>query len=186
MIHLICPLFRGKGPLLGRKGQHRAQMLAESWLSLLFGKNHPKKNCEFHVHLDFRSWITPPDILNQATGQDSWQMVLRWAENMKNGGNEIRIRIFGGNMKNGWNEIQIRIFPTSMIAVGAPCCQMIVSVLNCNQLHHTSPYSLPSTLFFLTSINYTTYISLYRNQLNHTSFFILFSLHSHQLHYTYM
>ena len=56
-----------------------------------------------------------------------------------------------------------------MIAVGAPCCQMIVSVLNCNQLHHTSPYSLPSTLFFLTSINYTTYVSFYRNQLHHTS-----------------
>ena len=57
------------------------------------------------VHLDFRRWIAPLDILNQATGQDSWQMVSRWAENMKNGGNEIRIRIFGGNMKNGWNEI---------------------------------------------------------------------------------
>ena len=106
-------------------------LIQDHWLSL-FGKNR-----EFHVHLDFRRWIAPPDILNQATRQDSWQMVLRWAENMKNGGNEIRIRIFGGNMKNGWNEIQIRIFPPTTAAVAARC-QMIVSVLNCNQLRHTS------------------------------------------------
>ena len=126
-------------------------MSDDHWLSL-FGKKHPRKNQEFHVHLDFRRWIAPPDILNQATGRDSWQMVLRWAENMKNGGNEIRIRIFGGNMKNGWNEIQIRIFPPTIIAVVvvAARCQMIVSVLNCNQLHHTSQ-SLPSTLFSTTS-----------------------------------
>ena len=41
-------------------------------------------------------------------------------------------------------------FPPTAIAVSARC-QMIVSVLNCNQLHHTS-HSLPSTLFFINYI----------------------------------
>ena len=137
-------------------------------------KNIQGKNQEFHVHLDFRRWIAPPDILNQATGRDSWQMVLRWAENMKNGGNEIRIRIFGGNMKNGWNEIQIRIFPPTIIAVVvvAARCQVFrcLTAINyiihpsrflphCFQLHHTSSCFSSSTI---------NYISLYCNQLHHT------------------
>ena len=74
------------------------------------------------------------------------------------------------------------------IAVSARC-QMIVSVLNCNQLHHTS-HPLPFTLFFInciihyvpstTSYNVFIHKESTTSYIAFTSFYIVF----HQLHHT--